>query len=170
MKYLKPRKKTRKTTKTRKEKQQAQPKKANILSVNKEPEAKNTDTNEKRPVGKPLHQKTEKTIKIAQALARHGVQGKLIAIAIGISEPTLIKHYKSEMQIARAYAHDAIGRSIYQMGVNGNFNAAKWYSQSQMGWRELRPEDSIDADADFSFAIDEAEEADEADEDSQSEF
>lgn len=109
--------------------------------------------------GDDKHQVTEALIKQVKAMASCGVQGKLIAASIGISEPTLIKYYKDHMNVARASAHLQVGGSLFQRAINGDTASAIFYAKTQMGWRESwknnpinddespedsSPEDSID--------------------------
>lgn len=86
--------------------------------------------------GRPLHEPTEELIKQVKAMVSCGVQGKLIASSIGISEPTLIKHYKDHMNVARASAHLQVGNSLFQRAINGDTSSAIFYAKTQMGWRE----------------------------------
>ena len=82
------------------------------------------------------HEPTEKTIATARAMASVGVQTKFIAAALEISEPTLIKYYKDEMNNARGKAHMQVGNSLFQKAIAGDTPSAIFYAKTQMGWKE----------------------------------
>jgi hypothetical protein len=96
------------------------------------------------------HEPTEALIKQVKAMASCGVQGKLIAASIGISEPTLIKHYKDHMNVARASAHLQVGNSLFQRAINGDTSSAIFYAKTQMGWREPKY-DNNENDENFNY-------------------
>ena len=69
-------------------------------------------------------------------MASVGVQTKFIAAALEISEPTLIKHYRDEMNNARGKAHMQVGNSLFQKAIAGDTPSAIFYAKTQMGWKE----------------------------------
>lgn len=96
---------------------------------------------EKRGPGQPPHQPTEKQIEEVKAFVKVGVMGKVIADYLGISEPTLIKHYKKYMDQARGQAHARVGKGLYERAVSGDVTAQIWYTKAQMGWKETKKEE-----------------------------
>jgi hypothetical protein len=62
-----------------------------------------------------------------------------IATSLGISTPTLVKHYRGELRIGKAMM-DALAISTLvaamQRGGKEAVVAAKWWTQARMGWSE----------------------------------
>lgn len=99
------------------------------------------------------HEPTEALIKQVKAMSSCGVQTKLIACFIGVSEPTLIKYYKDHMNVARASAHMQVGNSLFQRAISGCTSSAIFYAKTQMGWREQRDDSDRENENDFADAI-----------------
>lgn len=104
--------------------------------------------------GSDKHVPTSDSIKTARAMASVGVQTKFIAAALEISEPTLIKYYKDEMNNARGKAHMQVGNSLFQKAIAGDTPSAIFYAKTQMGWKENKDNDDDPSDKDFADAID----------------
>lgn len=70
---------------------------------------------------------------------------------VGIDPTTLRKYYSAEIEHSKVNADVLMAQSIFLQGVGGpkrdwskaNFQAAKWYSQTKMGWKP--PREEIDA-------------------------
>lgn len=69
-------------------------------------------------------------------MAGYGVPQEDIAIVIDISEPTLRKHFRRELDLGIAKANARVGKSLFDQAVNGNVTAAIFWTKSRMGWRE----------------------------------
>lgn len=65
-----------------------------------------------------------------------GTPHDVIARAIGVSAPTLYRHFGHELKSGRAEIHAAIGRSITAMALSGDKTMMIFYAKAQMGWRE----------------------------------
>ena len=65
-----------------------------------------------------------------------GTPHDVIARAIGISEPTLYRHFEHELKNGKAEIHAAIGKSITAMALAGDKTMMIFYAKAQMGWRE----------------------------------
>jgi hypothetical protein len=115
---------------------------------------------QKRKRFQPPHVPTDKTRARVTAWSGGGIEQKMIAASIpdptpdkphklGISVPTLIKHYKTELLTGKAMmdglAISALGAAM-QRGGKEAVVAAKWWTQSRMGWTERIEIDDKSAD------------------------
>jgi predicted transcriptional regulator len=87
--------------------------------------------------GQKPHSPTEKDRTLAQTLSGLGVPQNDIAILIGISKPTLHKHYREDLDRGLAEANAKIAGSLFQQATGGNVAAAIFWTKSRMGWREV---------------------------------
>ena len=67
-----------------------------------------------------------------------GVPQADVALVIleGISEPTLRKHFRHELDTAMAKAHGDIAGKIYELALAGDRSLLMFYAKTQMGWKE----------------------------------
>jgi hypothetical protein len=65
-----------------------------------------------------------------------GTPHDVIARAIGVSEPTLYRHFAHELKSGKAEIHAAIGKSITAMALAGDKTMMIFFAKAQMGWRE----------------------------------
>lgn len=115
---------------------------------------------QKRGRGKPLHVPTKESRARVTAWSGGGIEQKMIAASIpdptpdkphklGISVPTLNKHYKTELLIGKTMmdglAISALGAAM-QGGGKQAVAAAKWWTQSRMGWRDTLAVQNLDKD------------------------
>lgn len=98
--------------------------------------------------GRPPHEPTEKTRAEVSALYSYGVPLAEIAAYIGIDPKTLDKHYRPELDIAKAKSHAAVGKFLYQAASGALVKegathsdcvrAAMFWAKTQMGFRETQ--------------------------------
>jgi hypothetical protein len=89
--------------------------------------------------GRPQYEPNDKDRTIVRLLCAGGITQERIAVAIGISEKTLRRHYKREILVgATEIDAQAIGALVGAMRGGGKqaVAAAKWWTQSRMGWVE----------------------------------
>ena len=86
--------------------------------------------------GRPPHEPTEATRRQAEMMSGYGVPQDDIALLIGVSPPTLRKHYEEDLARGMAKANAQIGQSLFQQATNGNVTAAIFWTKARMGWRE----------------------------------
>ena len=102
------------------------------------------------------HKKTEETTGQVKALATFGVSQEDICTFIGVSLPTLHKHYRQELDEASAKGkvavtkflfHAASGKAIDEGAAYSDcLRAAMFYAKTRMGWRETQHIDHTSAD------------------------
>lgn len=62
---------------------------------------------------------------------------KDVATIMGMSEPTLVKHYALELRTAKASANAKVAGVLYGLASSGkNLGATIFWLKSQAGWRE----------------------------------
>lgn len=93
---------------------------------------------------RPAHQPTEATRATAEALA--GVAGfrqAEIAAFLGITEKTLRKHYRAELDRATVTAVAKVAETLFQKAIAGDVTAMIFWLKARAGWSD-KPTDSGD--------------------------
>jgi DNA-binding XRE family transcriptional regulator len=80
------------------------------------------------------HEPTAETRTKVNALASVGTPQDQIALVIGISKNTLIKHYRRELDVAMVIANAQVAQSLYQQAKSGNTSAAIFWMKCRAGW------------------------------------
>lgn len=92
------------------------------------------------------HEPTEQTRSKVKSMAGFGTPQADIASNIGVSEPTLRKHYREELDTGAAEANAMVGQFIYKLASGRALKeGATWadcsrqamfWAKTRMGWRE----------------------------------
>ena len=80
------------------------------------------------------HKPTVETRTKVNVLASVGTPQDQIALVIGISKNTLIKHYRKELDTAMTMANAQVAQSLYQQAKSGNTAAAIFWLKCRAGW------------------------------------
>ena len=80
------------------------------------------------------HEPTAETRTKVNVLASVGTPQDQIALVIGISKNTLIKHYRKELDTAMTMANAQVAQSLYQQAKSGNTSAAIFWLKCRAGW------------------------------------
>ena len=89
-----------------------------------------------------IHNPHEPTPELRQRvcdLVMSGAPIHIICEIIGIDDDTLRKHYKFELNTAKAIAIERIGKTVYQQALEGDSKAQALYLKTQgasQGWVE----------------------------------
>lgn len=87
--------------------------------------------------GRPPHEPTEETRRVVEVMAACGDTYSDIALALGIVENTLKKHYRAELVEGKARANSAVKAAAYKMAVSGQCPAMTiFWLKTQCRWRE----------------------------------
>ncbi len=89
--------------------------------------------------GQPKHEVTEENKRIIKALVAYGVPYAEVATQLQISVDTLSRHYKLELETAKAEAVAKMGEGVYRRGIDGSIQDAHFYLKTQgykYGWSE----------------------------------
>ena len=82
------------------------------------------------------HKPTDETRKLARSLSGIGVPQEDICVILGVSKPTLHKHYRDDLDKGLAEANAKVAESLYRQAINGDIRAAIFWAKARMGWRE----------------------------------
>jgi hypothetical protein len=103
----------------------------------------------KRPAHRPPHAPTQTDRDTVAAMVAAGIAQVDIARVRGISEPTLRKHYRQELEAGTAALNTVVILEHIKRIKAGDFQAIKWWEQARMGWSERvvvddrKPKDSL---------------------------
>ena len=82
------------------------------------------------------HIPTEESKKLVRSLSAVGIKYVDIASKLEISDDTLVKHYKKDLEDGRTDANASIGQTLFQQAKNGNTAAAIFWLKTRAGWKE----------------------------------
>lgn len=84
------------------------------------------------------HQPTDKTRAQVAALASFGITQVKVAKYLDISEPTLTKYYRKELDCALIDKTVMVANALYTNAVeNNNVTAQIFFLKTRAGWREV---------------------------------
>ena len=91
--------------------------------------------------GRPFHMPTDKTRAEVKAMASFGQPQEDMADYIGVSIPTLRKHYADDLQFGAMRANMAVAGKLHSAATSKEHTsptvtAAIWWSKTRMGWKE----------------------------------
>lgn len=92
---------------------------------------------------------SEKIAEDIETMSGRGMSHRDMAVIIGHTPKTLRKHYRLALDIGKAKANGAIGKSLYDKAVgNGSSSAAcaMFWAKTQMGWKETSVTELTGAD------------------------
>ena len=87
---------------------------------------------------KPPHAPTDATRQTVQLHTMVGTTQADIARVLGIDEKTLRKHYRDELDLAKAKANATIGGALFNQAKSGDTSAMIFWMKTQAGWRERK--------------------------------
>lgn len=93
-----------------------------------------------------LHEPTDETRKLVKTLSAVGIRYVDIAQKLDISDDTLVKHYKKELEDGRIDANAEIGKGLFQQAKNGNTAAIIFWLKTRAGWKETQVTEVTGAD------------------------
>jgi hypothetical protein len=82
------------------------------------------------------HIPSEETRKLVRNLSAVGIKYVDIAGKLDISDDTLVKHYKKDLEDGRVDANASIGQTLFQQAKNGNTAAAIFWLKTRAQWKE----------------------------------
>jgi hypothetical protein len=94
------------------------------------------DLPEKRGRGQPPHKPTEKQRETVRTMTAYGIPQDAIAAVVGISEPTLRKHYAHEIATAQAEANARVALRLFEHATGDSVAAAIFWMKVRAGWSE----------------------------------
>lgn len=89
------------------------------------------------------HKPTAETEDVVRGLIRGGVPREEIAKVVGVSLPTLRKHYREILDLGQGYADARVINSLFaaatSVGEPGQVAAAIFWLKARLGWRDRDP-------------------------------
>lgn len=101
------------------------------------------NNSEKRKPGRPAYEPSDKERLQVKTLAGMGVRDYEIAKVIGLSEPTMRKHFAHELEVGHIEANAKVAQSLFKAATNPdkpNVVAAIFWLKARAGWREAEAE------------------------------
>lgn len=92
------------------------------------------------------HIPTDESRKLVRSLSAVGIRYVDIAQKLEISDDTLVKHYKKELEDGRIDANASIGQTLFQQAKDGNTSAAIFWLKTRAGWKETQAHEITGAD------------------------
>lgn len=93
----------------------------------------------KRKPGRPTFEPTKHQRAEVQALVAFGITEIDIAKYIGISVPTLRKHFVKELELGAVQANAAVAKRLFEKATkDGDTTCIIWWTKTRMGWSEKR--------------------------------
>lgn len=74
-----------------------------------------------------------------EIMAGIGIPHDLIALAIGISEPTLRLYFREQLDCGKVRTITRVAESLVRQALAGNTTAAIFYLKAKGGWRDIPP-------------------------------
>ena len=90
----------------------------------------------KKKVGRPAHLKTADTQKKVFDLATVGTRYEDIALVLGISDDTLTKYYKPELEKGRIEANAAVAGTLFEKAKQGDTSSMIFWLKTRAQWSE----------------------------------
>lgn len=104
--------------------------------------------------GRPPHQPTEATRKQVKALAAYGIPQEEIGRVIGVSKPTLERHYREELDRGELEANAKVAESLFRKATGEGaqaVTAAIFWLKTRARWKEPATDTNMNLRADGSI-------------------
>lgn len=91
--------------------------------------------------GRPSHQPTDRDRKQVESLVGFGIPQKEICGLIGISLPTLLAHYRDELDLGSAKANSLVAQSLFNKATGdgpSSVTAAIFWLKTRARWKETQ--------------------------------
>jgi hypothetical protein len=95
--------------------------------------------------GRPRFEPTDEQRRIVKGMAALGIPFVDIGYVLGVSEDTIKRRFRSELDVGPAEANARVGNFLYQQAQK-NLTAAIFWAKTRMGWRETNRTEITGAD------------------------
>ena len=82
-----------------------------------------------------MHRPNLKTRQQVQAWAAVGATQTFMAKQLGISDPTLREHYRTELDSGVCDANATVASKLYELAIGGNVTACIFWLKTRARWR-----------------------------------
>jgi len=98
-------------------------------------------TQTKKKVGRPAFEPTDEQRRTVRAMVAYGVPQEQICKVIGVTDKTLNKHFKHEIETAAIEANSKVAQSLFRKAtsdelVGPSVTAAIFWLKTKAGWKE----------------------------------
>lgn len=93
----------------------------------------------KHPGGRPPHAPTAATRQAVEMMAAAGIPSEDVARVLGITKPTLRKHYRAELDTASAKANAKVAQSLFKKATGDGpqaVTAAIFWLKTRARWKD----------------------------------
>lgn len=113
-------------------------KKTNKKPVKKKAAKKKAPVKRRARAGQPAFKPNKKDRATVTQMCAVGIPHKMICKLVrdGIDDKTLRKHFKKELDTAKAKANASIGGALYKKAMAGDTASLIFWAKTQMGWKE----------------------------------
>jgi hypothetical protein len=97
-------------------------------------------------MSRPAHEPTEESRRTVKAMAAFGIPHIDIARALGISAPTMRRHYRGELQSGGILATAKVAQNLFRIATGdgrGTVQAAIFWLKCRAGWRDSAAGDGM---------------------------
>lgn len=91
--------------------------------------------------GRPPYQKNGADAERIERMAAYGITHDQIAAIVGISDETLRKYYRDELDLGKAKTVEKVANSLVDVAVSGDVAAQKFFLSSRAGWAEKQQQE-----------------------------
>ncbi len=99
-----------------------------------------------QPPGRPPHEPTKESRLTVAVMIAGGIEQAHIAAGLGLSRPTLRKHYRNEIKSGGARANGNVVAALYKQAIGGNVKAQIHWTERRMGWTETSTVENVGKD------------------------
>lgn len=103
-----------------------------------EDETDGTSAEKKNKGGRPPHEPDGATRQLIEQLSAFGTPHEAIAKIVGISEPTMRKHYADELELGGHKASAKIANGLFKKALEGDVACMIFWLKTRAGWRETQ--------------------------------
>lgn len=82
------------------------------------------------------HEPTKAQRQKALTMTMAGIPQTDIARTLGISKPTLHKHYREQLDIGMDEANAMVAGTLYNLCIKGNLGAIVWWEKTRRGFKD----------------------------------
>lgn len=97
-----------------------------------------TNSTQKRGRGRPRFEPTDYMRKQVKSMAGIGLPQDDIARVMGITAPTLRRHFRTELNVGQADTINRVAQSLVSKALGGNVTAQIFFLKVRAGWKETQ--------------------------------
>ena len=98
--------------------------------------------------GRPAFEPTDEDRELVSKMTAVGIpqESQCLVVAGGITDKTLRKHFRHELDTAKVTANTAVGGKLFSKAMEGDTAALIFWAKTQMGWKETTTTEHVGKD------------------------